>query len=73
LIKKIKKPNNQGWNKNKFKLEIINVNKTVSIMRRGTESKEKRNWKVDIFFCMQFMKRKQGKETKNNKLTPNQT
>jgi len=33
-------------------------------MRRGTESKEKRNWMVDIFFYMQFAERRQGKEKK---------
>jgi hypothetical protein len=27
-------------------------------MRRGTESKEKRNWMVDIFFYMQFAERR---------------
>jgi hypothetical protein len=43
LIKKLKNQTTRDEIKNKFKLEIINVNKTVSIMRRGTESKEKRN------------------------------
>jgi hypothetical protein len=41
--KKLKDQTTRDEIKNKIQLEIINVNKTIAIMRRGTESKEKRN------------------------------
>jgi len=35
-----------------IQLETININKTIAIKRRRTESKEKRNSRADIIFCV---------------------
>ena len=37
---------------NKIQLKIINVNKLNAIKRRMTESKEKKNKRAGIIFCM---------------------
>jgi hypothetical protein len=37
---------------NKIQLKIINVNKLNAIKRRMTESKEKKNERVGIIFCI---------------------
>jgi len=50
---------------NKIEWEIINVNKIIANKRRGTKSKEKVNWRVDMNFCinnMQSEKEREGKE-----------
>ena len=63
-------------NKNKIQLETINVNKTIVDKRRGMESKEKINWRVDMNFYTantQSKKEREGKERKKRKVILGQT
>jgi len=57
--------------KNKIQLKTTNVNKKkIANKRRGTESKEKNNWRVDLIFCMacmQIQEEREGKERERKK------
>jgi len=56
--------------KNKTQLEIINVNKTITNKRRGTESKEEIKWRIGMNFFIastQSDKERKGKERKKEK------
>jgi hypothetical protein len=60
---------NEIWNK--IEWEIINVNKIISNKRRGTESKEKVNWRVDMNFCINNMQSEKEREEKKSNFRPN--